>query len=60
MELAYLESFNNPRPAFMEVYTRQRPLRPGYTTRRKIYWLLTYLIHVWLFGVNTILISRLS
>lgn len=49
MELAYLESFNHPRPAFMEVYTRQHPLRPGYETRRMMYWLLTYLIHVWLF-----------
>ena len=50
LELAYLESFNNSRPAFMEVYTRQYPLRPGYKVRRMIYWLLTYLIHVWLFG----------
>ena len=50
LELAYLKSFNNPRPAFMEVYTRQHPLRPGYEVRRMIYWLLTYLIHVWLFG----------
>ena len=50
LELAYLESFNQPRPDFMQVYTRQRPLRPGYNRRRMIYWLLTYLIHVWLFG----------
>lgn len=50
LELAYLESFNHPRPALMEVYTQQRPLRPGYEDRRMIYWLLTYLIHVWLFG----------
>ena len=50
LELAYLESFNHSRPAFMEVYTRQHPLRPGYEVRRMIYWLLTYLIHVWLFG----------
>jgi fructosamine-3-kinase len=49
LELAYLESFNNPRPAFMEVYNRQRLLRPGYEVRRMLYWLLTYLIHVWLF-----------
>ncbi len=50
MELAYLESFNKSRPAFMEVYTQQHPLRSGYEIRRKIYWLLTYMIHVWLFG----------
>ena len=50
LELAYLESFNSPRPVFMEVYTQQHPLRPGYEVRRMIYWLLTYLIHVWLFG----------
>lgn len=50
LELAYLESFNSSRPAFMGVYTQQRPLRPGYEIRRMIYWLLTYLIHVWLFG----------
>ena len=50
LELAYLESFNNSRPAFMEVYTRQHPLRPGYEVRRMMYWLLTYLIHVMLFG----------
>lgn len=50
LELAYLESFNNARPAFMDVYTRQRLLRPGYGVRRMIYWLQTYLIHVWLFG----------
>ncbi|MBN1581302.1 MAG: fructosamine kinase family protein [Anaerolineae bacterium] len=52
LELAYLESFNNSRPAFMQVYTRQHPLRPGYQVRRMIYWLLTYLIHVWLFGAQ--------
>ncbi len=50
MELAYLESFGKSRPAFMEVYTRQRPLRSGYEVRRMIYWLHTCLIHVWLFG----------
>lgn len=50
LELAYLESFNSSRPVFMEVYTQQRPLRPGYEVRRMMYWLLTYLIHVWLFG----------
>lgn len=50
MELAYLESFGKPRPAFMESYTRHCPLRPGYEVRRMIYWLQTYLIHVWLFG----------
>ena len=52
LELAYLESFNHSRPALMEVYTRQHPLRPGYKVRRMIYWLLTYLIHVWLFGTQ--------
>jgi fructosamine-3-kinase len=60
LELAYLESFNNPRPAFMEVYTRQHPLRPGYRVRRMFYWLLTYLIHVWLFGEQRYLESTLD
>jgi fructosamine-3-kinase len=50
LELAYLESFNAARPALMEVYTQHNPLRPGYEVRRMMYWLLTYLIHVWLFG----------
>lgn len=50
MELAYLESFGKSRSAFMEVYTRQHPLRAGYEVRRLFYWLLTYMIHVWLFG----------
>jgi fructosamine-3-kinase len=52
LELAYLESFNHSRPAFMQVYAQQHPLRPGYKVRRLIYWLLTYLIHVWLFGAQ--------
>jgi len=50
MELAYLESFDNPRPVFFKAYTRSRPLRDGYPIRRLFYWLHTYLIHVWLFG----------
>jgi len=50
MELAYLECFNQSRPEFMEIYTSQHALRPGYEIRRMMYWLLTYLIHVWLFG----------
>ncbi len=50
LELAYLESFDSSRPAFMETYTSLYPLRLEYEVRRMIYWLLTYLIHVWLFG----------
>ena len=50
MELAYLESFNNPRPVFFQTYTQSMPLRDGYELRRMFYWLNTYLIHVWLFG----------
>lgn len=49
-ELAYLESFNNPRPIFFQHYTQKQPLQPGYELRRLFYWLNTYLIHVWLFG----------
>jgi fructosamine-3-kinase len=49
-ELAYLESFNNPRPAFFQKYLQRQSLRPGYQVRRLFYWLHTYLIHVWLFG----------
>ena len=50
MELAYLEVFHSVGPTFFEVYTLQRPLRPGYETRRLFYWLQTHMIHVWLFG----------
>ncbi len=50
MELAYLRGFNGRWDAFFETYTAQRPLRPGYERRWLVYWLRTYLIHVWLFG----------
>jgi fructosamine-3-kinase len=50
MELAYLRSFNGGWDALFDVYTALRPLRPGYKQRWLIYWLRTYLVHVWLFG----------
>lgn len=50
MELAYLRSFNGRWDSFFDAYTAHRPLRPGYLQRWRIYWLRTYLIHVWLFG----------
>jgi fructosamine-3-kinase len=50
MELAYLSGFNTVGPAFFDTYTARRPLRPGYERRWRVYWLRTYLIHVWLFG----------
>jgi len=50
MELAYLRGFNGRWDAFFETYTAQRPLRPGYERRWLVYWLRTYLIHVWPFG----------
>jgi len=50
MELAYLRSFNGRWDGLFEAYTTHRPLRPGYLQRWRVYWLRTYLIHVWLFG----------
>ncbi|MGC9349677.1 MAG: fructosamine kinase family protein [Anaerolineae bacterium] len=50
MELAYLRVFNTAGAAFFDVYTRHHPLRPGYELRWLVYWLRTYLVHVWLFG----------
>lgn len=50
LELAYLEVFDNQRPAFFAAYARQQPARPGYEQRRLFYWLHTALVHVGLFG----------
>jgi fructosamine-3-kinase len=50
MELAYLRGFNGAWDAFFETYTARSPMRPGYERRWWVYWLRTYLIHVWLFG----------
>jgi fructosamine-3-kinase len=49
-ELAYLECFQTVTPHFFEIYEEYVPRRPGYETRRLLYWLQTMLIHVWLFG----------
>ena len=49
MELAYLRSFDAPWPDFFEAYTELRPLRPGYELRWQVYWLHTYLVHVFYF-----------
>lgn len=50
MELAYLRVFNTAGQAFFDVYTQANSLRPGYELRWLVYWLRTYLVHVWLFG----------
>jgi fructosamine-3-kinase len=50
LELAYLAVFNTVSHAFFETYTARSPLRPDYEARWRVYWLRTYLIHVWLFG----------
>ncbi|MGC9522490.1 MAG: fructosamine kinase family protein [Anaerolineae bacterium] len=50
MELAYLRVFHTAGQAFFARYTQVNPLRPGYELRWLIYWLRTYLVHVWLFG----------
>jgi fructosamine-3-kinase len=50
MELAYLRSFRDPWQAFFDAYTTLRPLRPGYEQRWLIYWLRTYIVHVYYFG----------
>jgi fructosamine-3-kinase len=50
LELAYLAVFNTVGHAFFETYTARRPLRPDHEARWLVYWLRTYLIHVWLFG----------
>lgn len=49
-ELAYLEVFDVQREAFFVAYRALRPIRPGYERRRLVYWLLTGLVHVGLFG----------
>ena len=49
MELAYLRSFNTPWRDFFEAYTALRPLRPGHELRWQVYWLYTYLVHVYFF-----------
>lgn len=50
MELAYLRGFQTVGSPFFEIYTAYAPLRPGHQLRFLVYWLRTYLIHVWLFG----------
>jgi len=49
-ELAYLEVFDHPRPAFFDAYAAHHALRPGFERRRRYYWLHTALVHVALFG----------
>lgn len=51
-ELAYLEAFDTPRPAFFAAYTRHHDLRPGYEQRRLVHWLHTALVHVALFELE--------
>lgn len=50
LELAYLKVFDTVGEAFFRRYTQVFPLREGYEVRWLVYWLHTYLIHVWFFG----------
>lgn len=50
MELAYLRSFRDPWSDFFDAYTALHPLRPGHERRWLVYWLRTYLVHVYYFG----------
>ena len=50
LELAYLKVFDTVGEAFFRRYTEAFPLREGYEARWLVYWLHTYLIHVWYFG----------
>lgn len=49
VELAYLDVFDNERPAFFAAYGERHAPRPGYEERRLFYWLHTALVHVALF-----------
>ncbi len=49
-ELAYLLVFHTVGAPFFQEYTRHHPLRPGFETRCRIYWLNTMLLHVRYFG----------
>jgi len=49
-ELAYLLVFHTVGSAFFAEYSRLRPLREGFQTRCRIYWLNTMLLHVRYFG----------
>ncbi len=49
VELAYLDVFDNERPAFFNAYRELRDVREGYEQRRLFYWLHTALVHVALF-----------
>ena len=50
LELAYLEVFDHTTDTFFSAYTEHHRLRPGYSRRRRFYWLHTALVHVGLFG----------
>lgn len=49
-ELAYVRLFHTADDTFFKRYTRSHPLRPGFDTRCRIYWLHTLMLHVRLFG----------
>jgi len=49
-ELAYLRVFDTAGVEFFREYARRHPLRPGFETRCRIYWLNTMLLHVRVFG----------
>jgi fructosamine-3-kinase len=49
-ELAYLLVFHTVGSAFFAEYSRLRPLREGFQTRCRIYWLNTMMLHVRYFG----------
>jgi len=48
-ELAYLEVWQTVGPEFFSHYKLRHPLADGYHDRKRIYWLNTLLLHVWLF-----------
>lgn len=50
VDLAMLELFGNPGPAFFKTYSQTYPIENGYTMRKKIYNLYHILNHANLFG----------
>lgn len=49
-ELAYLLVFHTVGSTFFQAYSHHHPLRPGFDTRCRVYWLNTMLLHVRVFG----------
>lgn len=49
-ELAYLRMFQTADDSFFEKYRHHHPLRSGFSTRCRVYWLNTMMMHVRVFG----------